>query len=139
MRVPTKSALFASCLLSLSSSLTGAQSEPLKLAGSARFDLNAEAGVLSLDDCQVIAGNGSIERPNWVAEDQRARAYTVNFPVSRLGWRELKVRFTPRGSGEVTLTLMGRGKKRLRGIIYRQEVLWDAFDVDGANLADRQL
>jgi hypothetical protein len=49
-------ALFSSCLLLLSCSLIGAQSEPVKLAGSARFDLSAGAGVRSLDDGQVKGG-----------------------------------------------------------------------------------
>ena len=71
MRKLSRSVLFASCLLSLSSLLIGAQSEPVKLAESARFDLSAGAGLRSLDDGQIIAGNGSIQRPNWVAEDQR--------------------------------------------------------------------
>jgi endoglucanase len=131
------STLFASCLLLLPSSLFGAQSEPVKLAGSARFDLSAGAGVRSLDDGQVISGNGSIQRPNWVAENQRSWAFTVNFPVSRLGWREITVRFTPSGSGDVTLTLMGPWEEASRGVVYRQEVFWDALNVEGAKLADR--
>lgn len=128
-------ASFVFCLL-WSNLLIGAESEPVKLAGSARFDLSAGAGVRSIEDGQIVAGNGSIQRPNWLAEDQQSKAFTVNFPVSRLGWREVKIRFTPAGSGDVTLTLMGPWEQASQGVVYRQEVLWDAFVVDGARLAD---
>lgn len=84
-----------------------ALAEPVKLANSARIDLSAGAGVGKLDDGQVVVGNGSIQRPNWVPESQQSAAYTVNFPVTRLGWRESAIRFSPTGSGAVTLTLMG--------------------------------
>ena len=112
------------------------EESPAKLAGSARFDLSAGASVGTLDDGQIIGGNGSIQRPNWMPESQQSAVYTVNIPVTRLGWREARVRFTPRGSGTVTLTLMGPWEEASRGVVYRQEVLWDAFEVDGATLAN---
>ena len=90
----------------------------------------------TLENGQIIAGIGSIQRPNWVPESQQSAAYTVNFPVSRLGWREAAVRFTPSGSGTVTLTLMGPWEEASAGVVYRQEVLWDAFEVDGAVLVN---
>ena len=46
------------------------EENPAKLAGTARFDLSAGASVGTLDDGQIIAGNGSIQRPNWVPESQ---------------------------------------------------------------------
>src|SRR4051812_25310269 len=81
--------------LSLSGTIARAQTEPAKLAASARFDLSASAEVGTLENGQVVAGNGSIQRPNWMPADRRSTAYTANFPVTRLGWRELVIRFTP--------------------------------------------
>ena len=73
----------------------------------------------------IIEGNGSIERKNWVSESEQPRGYTVNFPVTHLGWRALTVRFTPARNGTVTLTLMGPFEEASKGVVYRQEVLWD--------------
>jgi endoglucanase len=60
----------------------------------------------------------------------------VNFPVTRLGWRKLAVRFVPSGSGEVTLTLMGPWQEAAHGAVVRQEVFWDELKIDGATMAD---
>ena len=102
-----------------------ADGEPVKLASAARFDLTADAQTGSIDDGRVVEGNGSIERMNWVSESEQARGYTVNFPVTHLGWRSLAVRFKPAHSGTVTLTLMGPYEEASKGVVYRQEVLWD--------------
>ena len=66
------------------------EENPAKLAGTARFDLSAGASVGTLDGGQIIAGNGSIQRPNWVPDSQQPAAYTVSFPVSRLGCARLR-------------------------------------------------
>src|SRR4051812_12165254 len=71
-----------------------------------------------------------------MAADRQTAAYTANFPVSRLGWRELAVRFTPAAGGTVTLTLMGPWEEASRGVLYRQEVLWDAIEAEGARLVN---
>ena len=116
--------------------LAMADGEPVKLAGGARFDLSADAQVGKIDNGRVIEGNGSIERKNWVSESEQSRGYTVNFPVTHLGWRSLAVRFTPAQSGTVTLTLMGPFEEASKGVVYRQEVLWDDVRAEGASLAD---
>ena len=90
----------------------------------------------TIENGRVIEGNGSIERKNWVSEAEQPRGYTVNFPVTHLGWRALTVRFTPAGNGTVTLTLMGPFEEASKGVVYRQEVLWDDVRVEGAALED---
>jgi endoglucanase len=119
--------------LALVSSLAAA--EPVKLASAARFDLSADARAGSIEDGQIIAGNGSSERMNWVAESDRPRGYTVNFPITNLGWRSLSVRFVPARNGTVTLTLMGPFEEASKGVVYRQEVLWDDLRAEGTALA----
>jgi endoglucanase len=42
----------------------------------------------------------------------------------------------PLGEGDVTLTLMGPWEEASRGVLYRQEVLWDDLRVEGATLAN---
>ena len=113
-----------------------ADGEPVKLAGVARFDLSADDKVGAIEKGQVIEGNGSIERKNWIAVAEQPRGYTVNFPVTHLGWRSLAVRFRPARSGTVTLTLMGPFEEASKGVVYRQEVLWDDVRAEGTALAD---
>jgi endoglucanase len=113
-----------------------AEGEPVKLAGVARFDLSADDNVGAIEKGQVIEGNGSIERKNWIAEAEQPRGYTVNFPVTHLGWRSLAVRFRPARSGTVTLSLMGPLEEVSKGVVYRQEVLWDDGRAEGTALAD---
>jgi endoglucanase len=111
-----------------------ADGEPVKLASVARFDLSADAQAGRIESGRVIEGNGAIERKNWVSESEQPRGYTVNFPVTHLGWRALTVRFTPARNGTVTLTLMGPFEEASKGVVYRQEVLWDDVRVEGAAL-----
>lgn len=113
-----------------------AADNPAKLASHGRFDLAADGGAGTLDDGRVLTGGASIERMNWVAEAERLKGFTVSGGISRLGWREFSVRFTPAGSGQVTLTLMGPWEEASPGTIYRQEILWDGFSVAGATLAN---
>jgi hypothetical protein len=59
-----------------------AQPTPAKLATSARLDLIAEPGVRALASAEIPIGTGAVERMNWVPEADRARSYTVQFPVT---------------------------------------------------------
>jgi endoglucanase len=85
-----------------------------------------------LDGGKVVAGYGTIARKNWVKETEQPLGYTVSVPVTHLGWRSAAVQFTPRQSGTVTLTLMGPYEEASKGVLYREEVLWDDVRVDGA-------
>ncbi len=109
--------------------------EPVRLASSARFDLSADSQVAAIEGGKVAIGNGTIGRKNWVTETEQPLGYTVNVPVTHLGWRLVTVRFTPLRSGAVTLTLMGPYDEASKGVLYRQEVLWDNVRVDGARLS----
>ena len=71
---------------------------------------------------------------NWVPEAERSRGYTVNFPVGYRGWRTAAIRFTPARSGTITLTLMGPWEEAEKGVVYRQEILWDDVRVEGATI-----
>jgi endoglucanase len=121
-------------LMGFSPLFARADGEPTKLASAARFDLSADQKTGSIDGGRVTEGNGSIERMNWVSESEQPRGYTVNFPVTHLGWRALAVRFKPAHSGTVTLTLMGAFEEASKGVVYRQEVLWDDIRAVGAAL-----
>ena len=112
-----------------------ADAEPAKLAATARFDLTGDARIGSLEDGRVVAGNGTIARMNWVPEAQQSRGYTVNLPVTHIGWRSLAVGFTPARDGTVTLSLMGPWEEASKGVVYRQEILWDDVRAEGAKLA----
>jgi endoglucanase len=123
-------------VMGFSSIRASAEGDPVKLAGAARFDLRADARAHAIEGGQVIEGNGSITRMNWVSESEQPRGYTLNFPVTHLGWRSLAVQFKPVQNGTVTLTLMGPFEQASKGIVYRQEVLWDDIRATGAALAD---
>jgi endoglucanase len=128
--------LILALFLGLSPFAALADGEPVKLASTARFDIVADARAEAIEGGRVIAGKGSIERMNWVSGSEQPRGYTVSFRVTHMGWRSVTVRFTPTQSGTVTLTLMGPYEEASKGVIYRQEVLWDDVRADGATLAD---
>ncbi len=113
-----------------------AQSEdgPARMAATARFDLTGDAGTGSLENGRVVAGNATIARMNWVPEAEKPRGYTISFSVTHVGWRSLAIEFTPTRSGTVTLTLMGPWEEASRGVVYREEVLWDEIRAEGAKL-----
>jgi endoglucanase len=96
--------------------------------------LVGEPGVESLDRAEVLIGAGVVERMNWVPESERSRGYTVNFRVNHMAWREFAVRFTPSGTGTVSLTLMGPWQQASQGVLYKEEVLWDGLTVEGSTI-----
>jgi endoglucanase len=112
-----------------------ADSEPVRIAATARLDLTADRQTGSLEKGRVLAGTGTISRMNWVAESDQPRGYTVSLPVSHIGWRSFSIEFTPSRAGTVTLTLMGPWEEASKGALYREEVLWDDIKADGAKLS----
>ncbi len=73
-----------------------------------------------------------------MSETEQPRGYTVNFPVTHLGWRSLAIEFTPARSGTVTLTLMGPWEEASKGVLYRRgSPLGRHASVEGARLARR--
>jgi endoglucanase len=115
-----------------------AQTNPVKLSASARLDLVAEPGVRALASGEIPSSSGAVERMNWVPEADRARSYTAQFPITHLAWSECALRFVPEGSGSLTLSLMGPWEEASQGVLYREEVLWDALRVSGASVASAQ-
>ena len=111
-----------------------AQSNPPKLPGVARFDLNAQPSVGAITNGMLLAGDGSVARQNWLSAAEQPRTCTINASIVHYAWRELEFEFTPASSGTVTLTLRGPWEESPGGSIYRQEVLWDAVSSVGATL-----
>jgi endoglucanase len=111
-----------------------ADGEPVKLAAMARFDISADENADTVDQGQVVAGNGIIARKNWVPQAEQARGYTVSFPVAVFAWRQIAIRFKPVRSGAVAVVLMGPFEEASQGVIFRQEVLWDDLRAEGAQL-----
>ena len=132
---PPRRALAALALLLIPSAVAAADA-PVKLAASARFDLTADDHVGAIEAGRIIVGAGAIDRPNWLPADRAPAVYTVNFPVDRIGWRELSIAFIPKGSGTVSLALMGPWEQASPGVLYKQEILWDDIKAEGADLAD---
>jgi endoglucanase len=112
-----------------------AEGEPVKIAATARFDLTGDSRTGSLENGRVVAGNGTVVRMNWVSQADQPRGYTVSLPVTHVGWRSLAIEFTPARSGTVTLTMMGPWEEASKGVIYREEVLWDEIKAEGASLS----
>ena len=104
----------------------------------------------SIEDGQVIAGNGSIDRMNWVAESDRPRGYTVNFPITHLGWRAAggSVHAGPKRHGHAHLDGSVRGGFERGGLpagslvgrpAGRRDGAWPTAVSSGAGRAGRRL
>jgi endoglucanase len=110
--------------------------EPVKLAASARFDLTGDVRTGSLENGRVVSGSGTFSRMNWIPAADQQRGLTVSFPVTHFSWRALAIEFTPAQSGTVTMTLMGPWEEVSKGVVYREDVIWDEIKVEGAALRD---
>ncbi len=111
-----------------------AADHPWKMASGGRFDLKADQAVGELRDGAVEQGNVRMDRMNWLPANQQAAGFTLNGSVTHRGWRTWAVKFTPVSSGTVSLSLMGPWEEASKGVIFRQDVLWDAIEVTGATL-----
>src|SRR5262245_25897706 len=107
---------------------------PVRLASRGRLDLMAEAAVGELTAGAVVQGDGQLSRMSWRPEAARPLGYTVDMPINHLGWSKITLRFTPAKSGDVTLILTGPWEEARKGLLYRQEVLWDDLRAEGARL-----
>lgn len=105
---------------------------PAKLAAGGRFDLTADDAVAELDTGAVLSGHASLGRFHWLPAGQQERGYSVNFPAVHFAWREVEVRFTPRHSGSVQLSLMGPWEQQSPGQLYQEDVLWGEIALRGA-------
>jgi len=123
-------------VLDLTVSAAFAQTNPPKLATTARVDLNASVAVGSLADGAVIAGNGSVDRQTWLTTNDWPLTYFIQLPIIRFAWSGFTVRFVPANSGTVQLSLRGPWEEVTpgTGTIYKQEVLWDAVEATGTSV-----
>ncbi len=110
--------------------------EPTRLARSARFDISASASVKALTRERPVEGSPKIARMHWLPESERPGGFTVEFPIDHRGWHRAAVAFVPEHSGEIVLRLMGPWEQSHPGVLYREEVLWDELQVEGAEIAN---
>src|SRR4051794_17242695 len=112
--------------LLLSATTVLSQTNPVQVATVARFDLLGNSSVGSMTNGYVSVGDGAAGRQDWIAAEDQPRSYTVNFTASHFSWTPATFKFTPASNGIVTLTLRGPYELSTNGLIYKQEVLWDA-------------
>jgi hypothetical protein len=111
------------------------QTNPVKVATVARFDMLGDINAGSLTNGYMVAGDGSDGRQTWIAAGDQPRSFTVNFTITRFGWTPTAFRFTPSSNGTVALTIRGPWEQSPNsGPIYKQEVLWDALSATNAVL-----
>jgi endoglucanase len=121
-------------LFSLAAIITAAE-PPIRMAERARLDLVADSSIGELRDIRLTRGDGSAQHMNWVDKEKQSGTITADFTIWPLGWREFELQFTPGRSGTITLDLLGPYEQANQQTI-KQEVLWDALQVDGAELKD---
>jgi len=111
-----------------------AQTNTLKVATQARFDLNGDAASGALTNGYATQGDASVDRQTWLSAAEQPRSFTINYTVSHFGWMPATFRFTPASNGVVTLTIRGPWEMGTNGLIWKQEVLWDSLSATGASL-----
>ena len=111
---------------------------PVKLAALARVDLNAAPVVGALNEGALTTGIGSVQRQSWLAPAEQPLTYTIQMPIVRFAWNEFALRFVPEKSGAIQISLRGPWEEVTAGsgIIYQQEVLWDALQATGTPLSN---
>jgi len=98
-------ALFA-LALALAGAPALAQTNPVKVATAARFDLFG-TGTGPLTNGYMLSGDASVDRQTWLATSDQPSSYTVSFTISHFAWTPAAFRFTPASNGTVSLTLRG--------------------------------
>jgi endoglucanase len=127
-------ALSSALVLAIGVPFAVAQTYPPKLASSARIDLVSPT--VGLTNGQVIAGDGKLVRAHWLTPSAQPRSYSAEFPINHLGWHEVALRFVPTVSGTIECKFMGPWQQTANGRVYRQEVMWDAVQAAGGELAN---
>jgi endoglucanase len=131
-----KFGIFFIFFLALIGTTTFAQTNPVKVASFARFDLNGDFNTGPLTNGYFSAGGGSVARQTWLDPGDQPASYTVQFNVTHFSWTQSAFKFTPCSNGTVTLTIRGPWEMSPNGAIYKQEVLWDACSATGATLVN---
>src|SRR6059036_3956510 len=122
-------ALPSALVLAIGVPIAFGQTNPVKLASIARIDLISQSVILT--NGQMLAGDGKLARASWLSSSAQGRSFTAEFPINHFAWHELAVRFVPLASGAIECKLMGPWQQTANGRVYRQEVLWDAVEVNG--------
>src|SRR5688572_16107840 len=127
-------ALLAALVLAIGVPIAFSQTNPVRLATTARIDLTSPN--VNLTNGQVVSGTGQIKRADWLSSSAQPRSYSAEFTINHLGWHEVGLRFVPTANGTVDCNLMGPWGATANGRVYKQEVLWDAVQVTGAELSN---
>jgi endoglucanase len=131
---PHRRAVLIAIVSAIGMPIAFGQTNPVKLAAVARIDFNSPTAILT--NGQILAGDGKLARPSWVSGSAQARSFTAEFPVNHFAWHEIALRFTPLSSGTVEFKLMGPWQQTANGRVYKQEVLWDAVQMEGSEIAN---
>jgi endoglucanase len=122
------------CLALGGTSNVQAQTNPVKMATQARFDLMGSTSVGVISNGYMLLDYSSVARQSWIDPTNQPLSYTVQFAIVHFAWTEAAFQFTPASNGTVTLTLRGPWEQSPDGPIYRQEVLWDACSATNATI-----
>ena len=125
-------ALPSALVLAIGVPIAFSQTNPVRLATAARIDLTSQT--VNLTNGQVIAGDAQLKRGDWLAPAMQPRSYSADFTINHFGWHEVGIRFVPTANGTVDFNLMGPWAATANNRVYKQEVLWDAVEVTGAEL-----
>ena len=125
-------ALPSALVLAIGVPIAFGQTNPVRLAAAARIDLTSQT--VNLTNGQVIAGTAQLKRGDWLAPAMQPRSYSADFTINHFGWHEVGLRFVPIANGTVDCNFMGPWAATANGRVYKQEVLWDAVQVSGAEL-----
>jgi hypothetical protein len=117
-------------------SIGHAQTNLVQVATQARFDLIASYNVGALTNGYLLTSAGSVGRQTWIDPTNQPLSYTVSFNIAHFAWTEAAFKFAPASNGTVTLTLRGPWEMSPNGLIYRQEVLWDACSATNATISN---
>ncbi|MBC7817831.1 MAG: glycoside hydrolase family 5 protein, partial [Planctomycetaceae bacterium] len=101
-----------------------------------RLDLLADEAVGELSGGEADSPGLKIERMTWMPAKDQPRGYVISGPVTHRGWREWSVTFVPKNSGSVMLSLLGPWEQSTPDVIFKQELLWDGLEVEGAKLTN---
>ena len=130
-----RSELFLTLGLTLIGVFTAqAQTNPVKVATQAQFDLIGSTSVGAITNGYMLVGDGPVYRQTWIDPTNQPLSYTVQFTIVHFAWTEAAFKFTPASNGTVTLTLDGPWEQSPSNGIYRQEVLWDACSATNATI-----
>src|SRR5687767_16014309 len=97
-------ALLAALVLAIGVPIGFTQTNPVRLATTARIDITSPN--VNLTNGQAI-GTGQLKRADWLAPASQPRSYSGEFTINHFAWHEVGLRFVPTANGTVECSLMG--------------------------------